>query len=257
MIETYGVDLTPLGKDKQFIAIHDESIPYYENLVRKNEEAMVTSKLAEEALDKLGDAVSDYQLCKVAFREAFKDGGDAAPSPICFMTNNLPPDVTLEQFEKIVTDLTNHVSFGADVFRPFVKVFQQVCERWSENRRLVEEKISTYRLIVKFWEEALDLIRIEYVFEHAEMKYKTKACREGAKIARSVISGGEIALRDIEKCCKGNPPDPSLTSHIRMTITLAENRAKVFVGLKGYIEENGIEAAFAKWRDAGRRIITL
>lgn len=256
MIETYGVDLSPLEQGVHFTEVRDKYIPYYEELVRKNEEALATNNKADEALGKLANAINDYQKAKLAFREAFKDESDTAPSAIRFMTAYLPPDVTLEEFQKFTSALVDHVCLGADVFRPFVKVFECACEKWREHRKRVEGCISTYKLIADYWKGSLDLITAEYVFDHAAMKYKTKVCREIVKIARTVINGGEIALRELEKTSKPNPPEPSALAHIKAEITIAENRAKVFGDLKGYIEQNGIEAAYTKWHNAGRKIIS-
>lgn len=256
MIETYGVDLAALERNTQFVEIRDKYIPHYEELARKHEEALATNDKADEALGKLADAINGYQKAKLAFREAFKKDGDAAPSAIRFLSHHLPPDVTLEQFRKFTSTVVDHVYLGADAFRPFVKVFEYACGKWSEHRKIAEKRISSYRLVIEFWQGALDLIVAEFVFDHAAMKFKTKVCREIAKIAKGVISGGEIALRELENGCKPEPPDPSGVAHIKGTIMLAENRAKVFGDLKGYIEQNGIEAACEKWHDAGRRIIS-
>ena len=253
MIETYGVDLAPVQQGEEFVDVRGIVIPGYEKILKKHEKVMELLDMADESFGKIVEANNSYQKAKLAFREALHLSEAGEISPVRVLMNNLPDDVRPDQFEKIFKDFSEHIYTGAEVVRPFADVFYRIREKMLEKYKRAEALVTMYKLIVRFWNDLLDMTAIEYVFEHADMKYKTKACRDAYKIAKAVCSGGAVVMRELHECGRTDIPDDAAVTRMRYIITRAENRVEVFGEIKSCIEQKGIEAAFKKWQEAERR----
>ena len=59
--------------------------------------------------------------------------------------------------------------------------YKHACERAEFNLDLFENCLASTEIDIRFWERTLELQRAYWVFEKAELKYKTKICRELVK----------------------------------------------------------------------------
>ena len=59
--------------------------------------------------------------------------------------------------------------------------YKHACERAEFNLDLFENCLASTEIDIRFWERTLELQRAYWMFEKAELKYKTKICRELVK----------------------------------------------------------------------------
>ena len=59
--------------------------------------------------------------------------------------------------------------------------YETTCARTEYALHFCEEYITEYGNAIRFWTQTLELERAHWVFEKAELKYKTKICREIVK----------------------------------------------------------------------------
>ena len=66
--------------------------------------------------------------------------------------------------------------------------YKYACERADYNFSLYDNCFESSVLDVRFWERTLELQKMYWVFEKAELKYKTKVCRELVKVLVDYIA---------------------------------------------------------------------
>ena len=121
----------------------------------------------------------------------------------------------------------------------------------SEGVECLTEFLGIFRGAIKFWESALDVYVCDYVFEHVQMKYKTKLCREIVRVLPPVVQDGRMFLAqfDAGKFDFGKNNE-YFRERAEEVVDAAANRLDVYRRVKAMIEDQGIAAAFDEWKRA-------
>ena len=84
-------------------------------------------------------------------------------------------------------DLTTWLDEAKSPIDQMMLFYTCACERADYNLGFLENCLESTVLDVRFWERTLELQRAYWVFEKAELKYKTKICRELVKMLGDYI----------------------------------------------------------------------
>lgn len=121
----------------------------------------------------------------------------------------------------------------------------------AEGVACMTEFLGVFRGAIKFWESALDVYVCDYVFEHSQMKFKTKVCRDIVKMLPPVIQAGNLFLSqfDAGKFDFGKHNEYFRERAVEV-VEAAENRLGFYRKIKALIGSRGIAAAFDEWKSA-------
>ena len=121
----------------------------------------------------------------------------------------------------------------------------------TEGVACMTEFLGVFRGAIKFWESALDVYVCDYVFEQAQMKYKTKICRDIVKMLPLVIQDGNLFLSqfDAGKFDFGKNNE-YFRERADEVVEAAANRLDVYRKVKASIANHGIAATFDEWKHA-------
>ena len=132
-----------------------------------------------------------------------------------------------------------------------LKALDAACANYTEGVDCMTEFADIFRNAAEFWTLALDMLFCDYVFEHVEMKFKTKFCRDLVKFFPEVIEKGSVFLGH----CEANKFDFGKSAAYIMTraqeiVDVAENRLDVYTKVKKMISTLGVATAFDQWKDS-------
>lgn len=250
MIETYGVDISPVKEDEDYKDIKDDILSAYVASLARNEEYLDKFKDVERSCDRLYDLINRYQLDKIELRKELKFVNGIAPKTVSLMICNKPSGMSEDDIVKIVFDLGEHISKGLAVMKPFVETFQKVTANLTAHCEETERFAAADRTAIGFWQNMLELMELEYVFVHAEMKYKKKVCKECIKKAKVIVASADIELTRLRKRKDPDGKPHPLISTIEAQVARARNRIKVFTEIRDEADANGIESGFRIWQEA-------
>ena len=123
--------------------------------------------------------------------------------------------------------------------------YKHACERADTSLDLFDNCFESTEIDIRFWERTLELQRAHWVFEKAELKYKTKICRELVKALGDYIGDCREQLGRFDD-------DEGLASarHEQLEWLLKEAEADLsyYRQIKSRIAEFGVEDAIAHSR---------
>ena len=125
--------------------------------------------------------------------------------------------------------------------------YEKACARTEYALHFCEEYITEYENAIRFWTQTLELERAHWVFKKAELKYKTKICREIVKSLSEYVGDCRAQLVWLEtghdaEMLKDTPMREDLEWLLReSTADLAYYRQ-----IKSDIAEFGVEDAIAR-----------
>ena len=118
--------------------------------------------------------------------------------------------------------------------------YKHACERADTSLGLFENCLESTEIDIRFWERTLELQRAYWVFEKAELKYKTKICRELVKALGDYIGDCREQLGRFEgKDCSSS----DLHEDIEWLLNEAEADLAYYRQIKADIAEFGVEEA--------------
>ena len=126
--------------------------------------------------------------------------------------------------------------------------YKHACERAEFNLDFFENCLVSTEIDIRFWERTLELQRAYWVFEKAELKYKTKICRELVKALGDYIGDCREQLGRFE----GKDSSASaLHEDIEWLLNEAEADLAYYRQIKADIAEFGVEEAL---RHSSRKV---
>ena len=126
--------------------------------------------------------------------------------------------------------------------------YKHACERADTSLGLFENCLESTEIDIRFWERTLELQRTYWVFEKAELKYKTKICRELVKALGDYIGDCREQLGRFEgKDCSSS----ALHEDLEWLLNEAEADLAYYRQIKADIAEVGIEEAL---RHSSRKV---
>jgi hypothetical protein len=126
--------------------------------------------------------------------------------------------------------------------------YKHACERADMGLGLFENCLESTEIDIRFWERTLELQRAYWVFEKAELKYKTKICRELVKALGDYIGDCREQLGRFE----GKDSSASaLHEDIEWLLNEAEADFAYYRQIKADIAEFGVEEAL---RHSSRKV---
>ena len=118
--------------------------------------------------------------------------------------------------------------------------YKHACERAEFNLDFFENCLVSTEIDIRFWERTLELQRAYWVFEKAELKYKTKICRELVKALGDYIGDCREQLGRFE----GKDSSASaLHEDIEWLLNESEADFAYYRQIKADIAEFGVEEA--------------
>lgn len=132
-----------------------------------------------------------------------------------------------------------------------LKALDMACANYAEGVDCMTEFADVFRNATEFWTLALDMLVCDYVFEHVDMKFKTKFCRDLVKFFPEVIEKGSLFLSH----CEANKFDfgenaEHIVARAQEIVDAAENRLDVYTKVKKMISTLGVATAFDQWKDS-------
>ena len=96
--------------------------------------------------------------------------------------------------DSIMSSFANWVSGSNDATEGMLKAIDMTYADEREGVACMTEFLGVFKDSVKFWETAIDIYVCDYMFEHVQMKYKTKVCRTIVKILPGALQEGRKFL---------------------------------------------------------------
>ena len=126
--------------------------------------------------------------------------------------------------------------------------YKHACERAEFNLDFFENCLVSTEIDIQFWERTLELQHAYWVFEKAELKYKTKICRELVKALGDYIGDCREQLGRFEgKDCSSS----ALHEDLEWLLNEAEADLAYYRQIKADIAEFGVEEAL---RHSSRKV---
>ena len=126
--------------------------------------------------------------------------------------------------------------------------YKHACERADFDLGFFENCLESTEIDIRFWERTLELQRAYWVFEKAELKYKTKICRELVKALADYIGDCREQLGRFEG---KDSSESALREDIEWLFEEAEADLAYYRQIKADIAEVGIEEAL---RHSSRKV---
>ena len=126
--------------------------------------------------------------------------------------------------------------------------YKHTCERAEFNLDFFENCLVSTEIDIRFWERTLELQRAYWVFEKAELKYKTKICRELVKALADYIGDCREQLGRFEG---KDSSESALHEDIEWLLREAEADLAYYRQIKADIAEFGVEEAL---RHSSRKV---
>ena len=145
-------------------------------------------------------------------------------------------------------ELASRLDASKSPLEQIVLFYNHACERAAFNLDLYETCLVSTEMDIRFWERTLELQRAYWVFEKAELKYKTKVCRELVKALGDYIGDCREQLGRFD-----NEEDRSsaLYEDIEWLLDEAEADLAYYRQIKADIAAVGVEEAL---RHSSRKV---
>jgi len=128
---------------------------------------------------------------------------------------------------------------------------KSVCEHCREAVKCAEEFDVVFATGIEFWELVLDFYLCDYVFEHAEMKYKMKICRDFIKFFPLVTQKGDAFLTLYDRGKYDFKQNTELVLQWANEVyEQSQNRLQFYRHVKIMAESSGMASAFEEWKRA-------
>ena len=145
-------------------------------------------------------------------------------------------------------ELTSWLDASKSPLEQIALFYKHACERADFDLGFFENCLESTEIDIRFWECTLELQRTYWVFEKAELKYKTKICRELVKALGDYIGDCREQLGRFE----GKDSSASaLHEDIEWLLNEAEADLAYYRQIKADIAEFGVEEAL---RHSSRKV---
>ena len=145
-------------------------------------------------------------------------------------------------------DLASWLDASKSPLEQIALFYKHACERAEFNLDFFENCLVSTEIDIRFWERTLELQRAYWVFEKAELKYKTKICRELVKALGDYIGDCREQLGRFEgKDCSSS----ALHEDIEWLSREAEADLAYYRQIKADIAAVGVEEAI---RHSSRKV---
>ena len=248
-METYGVSFDgfqPTCGWQMYRNVEEHMIP---NLRSEVERYRKLRDKASEELAALKSLEADVTgLCKgregLAAKLQRRTGADTTTLSD-LITDGIAPAQSDES--AIWKGLVSWLDESKSPIEQIASFYETTCARTEYALHFCEEYITEYGNAIRFWTQTLELERAHWVFEKAELKYKTKICREIVKSLSEYVGECRAQLGWLEtghdaEVLKDTPMREELEWLLReSTADLAYYRQ-----IKSDIAEFGVEDAIAR-----------
>ena len=129
--------------------------------------------------------------------------------------------------------------------------YKHACERAEFNLDLFENCLASTELDIRFWERTLELQRAYWVFEKAELKYKTKICR---KLVKALVDYIGDCREQLGRFDNEEDRSSALYEDIEWLLDEAEADLAYYRQIKADIAAVGVEEAI---RHSSRKVTPL
>ena len=249
-METYGVSFEgfePSCGWPLYKYVEEELIPYLKAEVerwRERRDAAADERAALKGLKASLEGMMKSREGLVAKLQAKIPGSETKVNDV------MPLGVKEAEVETSSTwqELASWLDEAKSSLEQIALFYKHACERAEFNLDFFENCLVSTEIDIRFWERTLELQRAYWVFEKAELKYKTKICRELVKALGDYIGDCREQLGRFEgKDCS------SLAHHEDLEWLLNEAEADLayYRQIKADIAEVGIEEAL---RHSSRKV---
>ena len=248
-METYGVSFDgfqPTCGWQMYRNVEEHMIPNLKSEVERYRKLRDKASKELAALKSLEADVTG--LCKGREGLAAKlrmHAGDDTATLSDLMTNGI---ATAQNDERAHWEgLVSWLDESKSPVEQIASFYETACARTEYALHFCEECMTEYENAIRFWTQTLELERAHWVFEKAELKYKTKICREIVKSLSEYVGDCRAQLVWLEtghdaEVLKDTPMREELEWLLReSTADLAYYRQ-----IKSDIAEFGVEDAIAR-----------
>ena len=252
-MDTYGVEVDGAltGKNGVFFAdIRDRILPF----LRRQETLTLSNKSYHAELSHtLGDFRAKLVSTLAVVEELSRKGQETIQGRpfreilgklIIPVDEKVDADAACNAFDKWAADAVPQTT-------SLLKALDMACANYAEGEDCMAEFADVFRNATEFWTLALDMLVCDYVFEHVDMKFKTKLCRDLVKFFPEVIEKGSLFLShcDANKFDFGENAE-HIVARAQEIVDAAENRLDVYTKVKKMISTLGVATAFDQWKDS-------
>jgi len=252
-MNTYDVNLdgffaTEVGR--VYGEIRDKILPY---LRRERDGAKMLFATEHSFIDRLGAFASRLDTAcatlKDLVRESKRDIGTQSFLDVLKRRNKTngavsDPSCGCDEFVDWVA--------GMDVATSSIRcALNKACERCGEAVKCAEEFDAVFATGIEFWETVLDFYLCDYVFEHADMKYKMKICRDFIKFFPQVTQKGNAFLTLFDAGKYDFKQNAELVLQWANEVyEQSQKRLQFYRHVKSMAESCGMASAFEEWKRA-------
>ena len=252
-MDTYGVEVDGALTGKigvSFADIRDRILPF----LRRQETLTLSNKSYHAELSHtLGDFRAKLVSTLAVVEELSRKGQETIQGRpfreilgklIIPVDEKVDADAACNAFDKWAADAVPQTT-------SLLKALDMACANYAEGEDCMAEFADVFRNATEFWTLALDMLVCDYVFEHVDMKFKTKLCRDLVKFFPEVIEKGSLFLSH----CEANKFDfgenaEHIVARAQEIVDAAENRLDVYTKVKKMISTLGVATAFDQWKDS-------
>ena len=249
-METYGVSFEgfePSCGWPLYKYVEEELIPYLKAEVerwRERRDAAADERVALKGLKTSLEGMMKSREGLVAKLQAKIPGSETKVNDV------MPLGVKEAEVETSSTwqELASWLDEAKSHLEQIALFYKHACERAEFNLDFFENCLASTEIDIRFWERTLELQRAYWVFEKAELKYKTKICRELVKALGDYIGDCREQLGRFD-----NEEDRSsaLYEDIEWLFDEAEADLAYYRQIKADIAEFGVEEAL---RHSSRKV---
>lgn len=243
-MKTYGVSLdgfVPSCGWPMYKHTEEELIPYLRNEVvqwRERRDAAANERAALRGLKADLEGMMKSRDGLVAKLQANISGSKTKVNDV------MPLAVKAAKIETSSTwrELASWLDEAKTPLEQIALFYKHACERADFDLDTFENCLESTEIDIRFWERTLELQRAYWVFEKAELKYKTKICREIVKALTDYIGDcrEQLGRFDDEESKKS-----AAYEDIEWLLKEAEADIAYYRQIKADISELGVEEAVA------------
>ena len=241
-METYGVSFEgfqPSCGWPMYKHTEEELIPYLKNAVvqwRERRDAVANERAALKGLKADLEGMMKSRDGLIAKLQAKISSSETKVNEVMPLAVKEAKVATSSSWD----ELASWLDASKSSLEQIALFYKHACERAEFNLDFFENCLVSTEIDIQFWERTLELQRAYWVFEEAELKYKTKICRELVKALGDYIGDCREQLGRFEgKDCSSS----ALHEDIEWLLNEAEADLAYYRQIKADIAEFGVEEA--------------
>ena len=243
-METYGVSFEgfqPSCGWPMYKHTEEELIPYLKNAVvqwRERRDAVANERAALKGLKADLEGMMKSRDGLIAKLQAKIPGGATKVNDVMPLAVKAAKVETSGSWQELASWLDE----AKTPLEQIALFYKYACERADFDLGFFENCLESTEIDIRFWERTLELQRAYWVFEKAELKYKTKICREIVKALTDYIGDcrEQLGRFDDEESKKS-----AAYEDIEWLLKEAEADIAYYRQIKADISELGVEEAVA------------